>query len=117
MKMGSTLRKFMISGKHLPSFLRDFHDQKDLFKTIHDFIVIADDNFMLKEINWSQGQCYVIDVFLWYMGMHGYTLQKSKAKQEFLDINANLEYFNNKREEDSNNFLKSILKEKREEGK
>ena len=77
------LREFVDNHKHLPSFMRDFHDQKDLFKTIGSG---KSPNPMNPTISVTDGMCYTIDNFLWVMAMHGYTLQKCRAKKPFVDI-------------------------------
>lgn len=73
------------SGRYLPRFLRDFHDQKDTFKALHD-VVAVDSHDYCKDVSWVAGQCYVIDIFLWHMARHGYVLRKSDAKLPFDDI-------------------------------
>lgn len=50
-----------------------------------------DKNEYAKKVDWVTGQCYVIDVFLWFMGMHGYTLQKSRAIVDFLPLEKTLQ--------------------------
>ena len=80
---------WMKSGEYLPPILRDFHDQKDLFKTMHQ-IVMVDKHEYCKEVSWIAGQCYVIDIFLWFMARRGYTLQKSRQRFEFNDLQAEL---------------------------
>ena len=74
-------------GRYLPRFLRDFHDQKDFFKTVEDRCGRGDGHWA---VNWMQGQVYVIDKFLYFMAMHGYTLQRSRTQIEFEDIDATL---------------------------
>lgn len=72
------------SGEYLPNFMRDFHDQKDLFKKMHS---LYGDSAAAKQMpSRVDGHCYVIDWFLWYMAGRGYTLQKSKKKLEFRDL-------------------------------
>jgi hypothetical protein len=73
----------MESARYLPDFMRDFHDQKDLFKTVHETVHA---NPGTQRINWVDAQIYTIDVFLWFMALRGYTLQRTRAKYEFLDI-------------------------------
>lgn len=68
------------NGKHLPPFMRDFHDQKDLFKSIRDIYEPLQEPY---EINWVTAQIYTIDRFLWFMAAHGYTLQKNRSKLDF----------------------------------
>jgi hypothetical protein len=77
------LRAWVDSYKHLPPFLRDFHDQKDVFKLVGGGQSLDPAK---EEISWLEGHCYTIDKFLWVMGMHGYTLQKCRAKKPFPDI-------------------------------
>lgn len=73
------------AGNYLPDFMRDFHDQKDLFKAIHQTIAV-DKHEYAKSVDWTAGQCYVVDIFLWHLARHGYTLQKSRARLPFDDI-------------------------------
>ncbi len=76
--------KFLESGEHLPDRMRDFHDQKNLFKSMHYLFQDAESED--KVPNWRDGHVYVIDWFLWFMASRGYTLQKCRKKGvEFLD--------------------------------
>ena len=72
------LQEWLKSGKYLPEFMRDFHDQKDLFKSI-DVTYERDSD----QPSWINAHIYVVDRFLWYMASRGYTLQKSRIKVEF----------------------------------
>lgn len=89
------INEWMESGKYLPELLRDFHDQKDTFKAIHE---ITSDNQSTKDISWIQSHCYVIDVFLWFMAMRGYTMQRSRAKLEFRDLASDIKAQKKKRD-------------------
>lgn len=80
------LAEWLQSGEYLPGFLRDFHDQKDVFKAMHDTIGNANENGNARD-----GHIYVIDTFLWYMGRCGYTLQKSRKNIEFKDMQDDIE--------------------------
>lgn len=74
----SSLTKWLQSGKHLPEPLRDFHNQKDFFKSMHH---LQQDNEGAEDNpNWVKGHIYIIDFFLWFMASRGYTLQKNRAK-------------------------------------
>ena len=83
--MDSSLRQWRDDQKHLPEFMRDFHDCKDLFKAIDQYIV-CEPGHLAGDVSWIEAHCYTIDVFLWFMAEHGYTLQKSRAKQSFSDL-------------------------------
>jgi hypothetical protein len=80
------LQEWCESAAYLPEFIRDFHDQKDLFKTIHWLckpkkLSGTDTSFdSLQAVSWIQGQIYVIDKFLWVMAKFGYTLQRSRKR-------------------------------------
>lgn len=87
--MGDALETWMKSGEYLPPPLRDFHDQKDLFKAIHDTINVGGHDYA-KEVSWIAGQCYVIDIFLWFMAKRGYTLQRSRQRLPFRDLEADV---------------------------
>lgn len=75
------LSKWLTSGEYLPHFMRDFHDQKDVFKAMHHTITNANENG-----NPRDGHIYVIDTFLWYMARCGYTLQKSRKDVPFKEM-------------------------------
>jgi hypothetical protein len=75
------LYAWLKSGEYMPPEFRDFHDQKDLFKAMHNTIGYADENG-----NWRDGHIYVVDTFLWYMARCGYTLQKSRKRVPFKNM-------------------------------
>lgn len=91
--MSDKLKEYLSSGNYLPLFLRDFHDQKTMFKRLDRVVKNRGDSDPSKEINWVAGQIYVIDIFLWFMAKHGYTLQKSRKKVEFFDIDDEINAF------------------------
>lgn len=79
----SDLITWLQSGKHLPEKLRDFHDQKDFFKSMH---FLQDGNKGCdNNPTWMNGHIYIIDFFLWFMASLGYTLQKTRKKN--IDFN------------------------------
>lgn len=86
MRSENELAKWLQSGGYLPEFLRDFHDQKDVFKAMHDTIGNANENGNARD-----GHIYVIDTLLWYMGRCGYTLQKSRKNVVFKDMQDDIE--------------------------
>jgi len=98
------------SGAHLPKFMRDFHDAKDLFKTIAELTMRPADTWP-KPISWVDGQIYVIDTFLWFMARHGYTLQKNRSKIEFDDVEESIEYVVNMHRQSFKSILKQGTKE------
>ncbi|WP_343638946.1 hypothetical protein [Roseateles sp.] len=84
------------AGRHLPPEMRDFHDAKDLFKAIHERAEV-DKMGGPGSIDPIAAQCYVMDVFLWFMARRGYTLQKSRAKLAFRDLAADVKESNAQR--------------------
>lgn len=87
--MKNTIEKWRESGKHLPLFMRDFHDQKELFKYMHD----KQDCNSISTITSMNGHIYIIDCFLWFMAKRGYTLQKTKTRLDFNDIEKELQEY------------------------
>lgn len=83
--MRKSVSAFRENGRYLPPALRDFHDQKDVFRLIHR-ITKVEGNEYCKDVTWVAGQCYVIDIFLWTMARFGYTLQRSRANVDFADM-------------------------------
>ena len=84
------VKKWLRMGLHLPRVLRDFHDQKDLFKAIDEWAGHEDEKAMIKRPDWVAAQCYVIDLFLRYMAIHGYTLQRARHAGELHDLSTTL---------------------------
>jgi len=80
-----SIRSWLQSGKHLPPPLRDFHDQKEVFKSIWEAHLRqrtgdSGAKTYLAGMTWVQAHIFVIDHFLWFMAAHGWTLQRSRAK-------------------------------------
>jgi hypothetical protein len=74
---------------HLPDFMRDFHDQKDLFRAVDAWDGdnrTADERKRYPRPNWVDAHVYTVDVFLRFMAEHGYTLQRCRKSLEFRDI-------------------------------
>jgi len=78
------LQEWLKSGEYLPPIMRDFHDQKDIFKGMHS--VYRDNDPKGEMPKWIQGHIYVIDWFLWFMASRGYTLQKSRKKLKYKEF-------------------------------
>jgi len=95
------LRTWLNSYKYLPCFLRDFHDQKDIFKSVH----VTYPNTSSDDISWIQGHLYTIDRFLRFMARHGYTLQRSKTNIDFVDIRTTLAETRKEQEEEFKQIL------------
>lgn len=90
------LDTYMNENKNLPDFMVDFHDQKDLFKVIYTQYREGNNKKLLENVNWVDAHCFTIDVFLWWMGKHGYKLQKSRCKNvEFYNPLETIEYYTN----------------------
>lgn len=104
--MTKDLKQWLKDGDYLPGFLRDFHDQKDLFKFIHETYDLNGNDYTNK-INWMEGQVYVIDFFLYIMAKGGYTLQKSRAKKEFVNLPEQIKKNINLQTEKFLNFYKN----------
>lgn len=88
--MTPELQAWRSAGKHLPDILKDFHDQKAIFNLMHEMLGEPDPKDRIKRPTWMEGQVYVIDFFLWFMARHGYTLQRSRAHQEFESLSENI---------------------------
>jgi hypothetical protein len=102
--MDNKLNDWREDGKHLPEFLRDFHDQKDFFKFLHEF-VITNNNDMLKDIDWQHGHVYTIDMLLRVLGRFGWTLQRNRSHQNFDDLDEYIKLYNKNRTDKAMNSL------------
>lgn len=90
MSINPDVRAWRAAGKHLPQPLRDFHDQKAVFKLVHELTEPPKDA-LHQHPSWVDGHIYVIDTFLWCMARHGYTLQRSRAKLPFESLESNIQ--------------------------
>jgi hypothetical protein len=102
------LTSWLQSGRYLPAFMRDFHDQKDVFKAIHEIIRVEDHGYA-KDISWGAGQCYVIDIFLWWMARRGYTLQRSRVDLPFVSLPDTIAAQNKARDEANMRALNAMF--------
>lgn len=85
----SSTEEWLHSGEYLPEFMRDFHDQKDLFKALQEVVERRNEKDGLsytKDLNWVTAHVYTIDIFLWVLARHGWTLQRSRKRVPFSDI-------------------------------
>lgn len=81
--------RWRTEGQYLPEFMRDFHDQKDLFKALQDLVDRANaknGSHRSLTASWSEYHIYTVDIFLWVLAAHGYTLQRSRRRFGFHDI-------------------------------
>ncbi len=100
-------RDWRDQGKHLPEFMRDFHDQKDVFKSMLNYFNNAEE----MPVNWQDAHVFTIDWFLWFMAAHGYTLQKTKAKCiDFHDISETVEKAKKERAEQFSSIVLDSIK-------
>jgi len=85
------LEEYMHSGEYLPEFMRDFHDCKDLFKRINEIVSNAKAKDPTRDLpNWITAHIYTVDFFLWYLAVHGYTIQKNRKQIDFIDLEEDL---------------------------
>lgn len=102
--------QYMNELKYLPEFIQDFHDQKDLFKAIYQ--QWQDENEVLKKVNWVDAHVFTIDIFLWWMGLHGYKLQRIRSKSvDFPDPKDTIDFFSDKRRANFADILNKRIQE------
>ena len=106
---------FCKSDKHLPGFLKEFHDQKDFFKVFQEWVDTNIKNktkehsleiLAMKGYNWVDNHILIIDYFLWYLALHGYKLHKIRSKTiEFYDIDTTIKDFKDRMHENFKTML------------
>ena len=111
--MDENITKWRKDGKHLPDFLKDFHDQKDFFRFLHEF-TRPDEHEMIKNINFTQSHAYTMDILLWSLSRFGWTLQRNRSNQNFDDLEEFVQVFKDKRNENWKNILLSQTVKKTE---
>lgn len=87
------MQEWLDRQQHLPGFMRDFHDQKDLFKFIQSVYEKTSLIPGATRISWRDAHIYAIDFFLWLLAKRGWTLQRSRKKFEFRDIEQDIEEY------------------------
>lgn len=104
-------KEFLSKKKHLPDFLRGFHDQKDLFKSLHEWMSLGPqpEDTSYKMPTWVEGHIYVMDYVLPFLALHGWTLQKTKSKITGLcDLNQTLQEHKQREAEQLQQMLNSF---------
>ena len=109
MRKKVNIEAWLKSGKHLPEPLRDFHDQKELFRAMHEVIAEPGPEDLIKRPSWVEGQCYVIDVFLWFMARRGYTLQRTRTAGDFRDLGEDVRRVTQARDAANADVLKQAM--------
>lgn len=108
--MTKATEEWLRSGEYLPDFMRDFHDQKDLFKAIHQMVDVEKHDYA-GGVNWVAGQCYTVDIFLWWMAKRGYVLRRARHKRAFNDLQSDVAAARQKQREASLLNLKAIMEQ------
>ena len=103
----TTIKQYLNEGGYLPEPLKDFQDQKQFFKYLHEKHCIDDDLLICngKEMCWKDGHIYTVDYFLHFMAKFGYKLQRDRTNIEFRDIREELETFRTSQTEE---FRKAV---------
>lgn len=107
-----TLSEYISKSLHLPRELRDFHDQKYVFKSLFDWATRDGERSLppeLKDLSWVSAHIYTIDFFLRFMAMHGYTLQRSRVKLTFAGLDATIA---DRREREAESFRR-VMEERK----
>lgn len=99
---------------HLPPFMRDFHNQKDVFRAVEDYdrdhLRSADERQRHPNPDWMTAHVYTVDVFLRFMAEHGYTLRRCRKQLvTFRDIDETVRQSRDARLSSSGAVLKSLL--------
>jgi len=97
--MDLDLKQWLDDGNYLPEPLKDFHDQKRVFQRLDEMVGRRD--WPNGSPDWMTCQLFTIDVFLWFMASHGYTLQKSRLPHDrrppFCDLGTTMEDYERRR--------------------
>lgn len=107
-EMDVNLKTYLAEGNYLPNPLDDFHECKVVFRLIKTFTQSP----LLKEVGWSTAHVYTVDVFLWFLAKHGYTLQVNRKKLEFKSIDSEVYEFERKRRDEMTKLIFSEINKK-----
>jgi hypothetical protein len=98
---------------YLPPIMRDFHDCKRLFKRINEVVDKARERdkdelgsaYTENLPTWVMAHVYTVDFFLWFMARRGYTLQRSRKKLPYVDLEQDLRDFDERQLEEMRKFF------------
>lgn len=111
--MSDVITQWLKTGDYLPPIMRDFHDQKDLFKTVHELVEASrikhPDEHRLENLTWVDAHIYTVDIFLWFMARRGYTLQRSRQKLPFRNLLDDVREHNDKMREQMASVLRDAM--------
>ena len=108
--MSDDLGEWLKSGDYLPDIMRDFHDQKDIFKAIHQTVDVEKHAYA-GAVDWVAGQCYSVDIFLWWMAKRGYVLRRARHKKGFCNLSADVAKAKQQRDQSALLGLKSFMEQ------
>lgn len=98
---------------HLPKFMRDFHDQKDLFRAINaedEKMRLPSEREKFPLPHWMDAHVYTVDVFLRFMAEHGYTLQRCRRDFDYKDLDKTVAQHRDARQAASAATLSSLMR-------
>jgi hypothetical protein len=105
------------SGEYLPPFMRDFHDQKDLFRALQEVVETSNAKHgNILSVTWTDAHIYTVDVFLWCLARRGWTLQRSRKPLEFADLDAFISEARERRHAVSAAVLREAFASNRKDG-
>lgn len=93
------MKEWLDKQEFLPPELRDHHAQKDVFKRVQQMVEAKRSSESASVYdrdlpNWISAHIYTVDFFLWFMAMHGYTLQRARTRKlVFYDLAATIAAF------------------------
>ncbi len=96
-KQEQELNEKLKNQQFLPAWMRDFHEQKDVFKSFSQWFREALKNHRAKSdmdcltdaldgLGWVDIHIFMVDYFLYWMATQGYHLQKWNPKCGTYDI-------------------------------
>ena len=88
-KAPRTVAEWLRAEEHLPYFLKDFHDQKVVFRELEEW-GRNPSRPALYEVPAVCAQLYVMDVLLPWLAHHGYTVQRTRARLPFYNLSDTL---------------------------
>jgi hypothetical protein len=85
------LKNFLDEGLYLPAPIRDDEERMTLINRIKSMIPPEDAE--LIDLTPNDIHRLIVNKFLWFMAAHGYTLQKTRMKAPFYDLDMTMREF------------------------
>jgi len=91
------IQSYIRDERHIPDFIKDFHDAKDFFKLLYEWQCGGEKIRELECHTWVSQHIYTMDIFLRFCALFGYRLEKIRSpKMDVCDLSKSIADYNDR---------------------